>query len=156
MSMLYCKFCRAYTPSGGDRCSVCGMNYLYREDLGLKVKQVRPYLESAVEPIRIRPVKGRTIELKDARYSEPFYAKVTDPRNYESEYLIMDRPTLDSVIGEMVPLSKGIGRQSGMVGGHRVDVAFTNDADMIASLNRKPKKKSSKKGKRASKRGCRA
>ena len=94
MSMLYCKFCRAYTPSGGDRCSVCGMNYLYREDLGLKVKQVRPYLESAVEPIRIRPVKGRTIELKDARYSEPFYAKVTDPRSYESEYLIMDRPTL--------------------------------------------------------------
>ena len=107
-------------------------------------------------PIRVRPVKGRTIELKDARYSQPYYAKVTDPRNDESEYLIMDRPTLDSVIGEMVPLSKGIGRQSGMVGGHRVDVAFTNDADMIASLNRKPKKKSSKKGKRASKRGCRA
>ena len=43
-----------------------------------------------------------------------------------------------------------------MVGGHRVDVAFTNDADMIASLNRKPKKKSSKKGRKASKRGCRA
>ena len=139
MSMLYCKFCRAYTPSGGDRCSVCGMNYLYREDLGLKVKQVRPYLESAVEPIRIRPVKGRTIELKDARYSEPFYAKVTDPRSYESEYLIMDRDTLENVIGNMIPLSKGIGRKSGVVGGRQVDVSFTDNEDLIASLNRKPK-----------------
>ena len=150
MTLLHCRFCRAYTPPGGDRCSVCGMNYLGNEDLGLKAKQIRPYLESAVEPIRVRPVKGRTIELKDARYSQPYYAKVTDPRNDESEYLIMDRSTLDSIIGNMVPLSKGIGRQSGNVAGREVNVAFTDNEDMIPSLNRKPKR-----SKRYLKRRCR-
>lgn len=144
MAMRYCRFCRAYTPSGGDRCSVCGMNYLDSGSLGEKALAIRPYIESAAEPIRIRPVKGKTIELKDARYSQPYYAKVTDPRSYESEYLIMDRDTLENVIGNMIPLSKGIGRKSGVVGGRQVDVSFTDNEDLIASLNRKPKKKGRK------------
>ena len=36
------------------------INYLGNEDLGLKAKQIRPYLESAVEPIRVRPVSMRS------------------------------------------------------------------------------------------------
>lgn len=144
MAMRRCSFCRAYTPSGGDRCSVCGMNYIGSDSLGEKALAIRPYLESAAEPIRVRPAKGRTIKLKDARYSQPYYAKVTDPRSYESEYLIMDRDTLENVIGNMIPLSKGIGRKSGVVGGRQVDVSFTDNEDLIASLNRKPKKKGKK------------
>ena len=146
MAMRRCSFCRAYTPSGGDRCTVCGMNYIGSDSLGEKALAIRPYLESAAEPIRIRPAKGRTIELKDARYSQPYYAKVTDPRSYESEYLIMDRDTLENVIGNMIPLSKGIGRKSGVVGGRQVDVSFTDNEDLIASLNRKPKKTKKKGG----------
>ena len=146
MAMRRCSFCRAYTPSRGDRCSVCGMNYIGSDSLGEKALAIRPYLESAAEPIRVRPAKGRTIELKDARYSQPYYAKVTDPRSYESEYLIMDRDTLENVIGNMIPLSKGIGRKSGMVGGRKVDVSFTDNEDLIASLNKKPKKTKKKGG----------
>ena len=144
MAMRHCSFCRAYTPSGGDRCTVCGMSYIGSDSLGEKALAIRPYLESAAEPIRVRPAKGRTIELKDARYSQPYYAKVTDPRSYESEYLIMDRDTLENVIGNMIPLSKGIGRKSGVVGGRQVDVSFTDNEDLIASLNRKPKRKGKK------------
>lgn len=146
MAMRRCSFCRAYTPSGGDRCTVCGMNYIGSDSLGEKALAIRPYLESAAEPIRVRPAKGRTIELKDARYSQPYYAKVTDPRSYESEYLIMDRDTLENVIGNMIPLSKGIGRKSGVVGGRQVDVSFTDNEDLIASLNRKPRKGKKKGG----------
>ena len=122
------------------------MSYLGSDSLGEKALAIRPYLESAAEPIRIRPVKGKTIELKDARYSQPYYAKVTDPRSYESEYLIMDRDTLENVIGNMIPLSKGIGRKSGVVGGRQVDVSFTDNEDLIASLNKKPKKAKKKGG----------
>lgn len=146
MAMRRCSFCRAYTPSGGDRCTVCGMNYIGSDSLGEKALAIRPYLESAAEPIRVRPAKGRTIELKDARYSQPYYAKVTDPRSYESEYLIMDRDTLENVIGNMIPLSEGIGRKSGVVGGCQVDVSFTDNEDLIASLNRKPRKGKKKGG----------
>ena len=150
--MQYCQFCRAYTLPKGDKCSVCGMKLTTRDELSDRALIVRPYLESAVEPIRVRTAKGKTIRIKDARGSQPFYTKVVDPRNGEPEYLIMDSGTLSGIIGEMKPLTNGIGRQDGKVNGHKVTVAFTTHDDLIASLNvkskRKGKKKSSKRGRR--------
>lgn len=146
--MQYCKFCRAYTLPKDGSCSVCGMRLTTSDELRDRARIVRPYLESAAEPIRVRTAKGKTIRLKDARGSQPFYTKVTDQRNGEPEYLLMDSGTLSSIIGEMKPLTNGIGRQEGQVGGHRVTVTFTTHDDLISSLNVKSKRKKAKRSKK--------
>lgn len=149
MAYMYCSFCRAYTPVDGSRCTVCGMDGNTFMPLSKAVEDVRTYPESCAEPIRIRPEKGRTIRLHDARSSKPIFAKLTDSRG-RGEYMIVDSGYLRSIIGELEPVGRNIANGTGKLDSETYTVSYTRNPDMIGSLNRRPRKKTSKrKGRRA-------
>ncbi len=140
MPYIQCPYCRAFTPPDGDRCGVCGMRY---PDCSLplsdKVSEIRSDFMSSYCPIRVRPERGKTLLFKDARLSDPYYAKVS--YGGPGEYMIMDENSLRALIGPMfAPDRDEVMRMDGKKFGKKVSVSYTRKDELIPSLNRRPRR----------------
>lgn len=135
MPMAYCEFCRAYTPDPvKGKCPICGMKVSAGEPLVERAKQVRPYVDSTLDPIRVKPNKGKTLKFLDYRESRPYFTSVESGAG-EKQYAIMDEHTLSHYLG------KPVGKQGeGMtrIGNMDFTIRYTSDEDGVASLNERP------------------